>query len=122
MKTNPVKGTADFLPEETQLRDRMQSVILDTYVKSGYQHILTPILEDIENLDKSEGGDNLNLIFRVLKRGEKFEEAFRSGDEKALCDMGLRYDLTLPLCRFFSANRASLPYPFKAIQIDRVYR
>jgi len=76
----------------------------------------------MENLDKSEGGDNLNLIFKVLKRGEKLEAALAKGDEKELSDMGLRYDLTLPLSRYFAANRANLPVPFKVIQTDRVFR
>ncbi|MBR5009688.1 MAG: ATP phosphoribosyltransferase regulatory subunit, partial [Clostridia bacterium] len=97
MKTNPVKGTKDFLPAETRLRDYVRGVILETYRLSGFERVSTPILEDMENLNKSEGGDNLNLIFKVMKRGEKLEEAFASRDPDALCDMGLRYDLTLPL-------------------------
>lgn len=83
---------------------------------------LRPILEDMENLDKSDGGDNLNLIFKVLKRGEKLEKALAGGEAKALCDMGLRYDLTLPLSRYYAANKEKLPVPFKVIQTDRVYR
>ena len=71
---------------------------------------------------KSDGGDNLNLIFKVLKRGDKLEHALASGDEKQLSDMGLRYDLTLPLSRYYAANRNELPSPFKVIQTDRVYR
>ncbi len=122
MKTQTVKGTNDYLPSETEIRDYLQSVILDTYKNAGFEHISTPILEDAENLDKSDGGDNLNLIFKVLKRGDKLQRALEAGDEKALCDMGLRYDLTLPLCRYFANNRAHLMTPFKAIQIDRVYR
>ena len=76
----------------------------------------------MENLDKSDGGDNLNLIFKVLKRGDKLEKALASGDEKQLSDMGLRYDLTLPLSRYYAAHRNELPAPFKVIQTDRVYR
>ena len=83
---------------------------------------LDPSLLDMENLNKSEGGDNLNLIFKVLKRGEKLDEALESKDPDALCDMGLRYDLTLPLARFYAANREALPRVFKVIQTDRVYR
>ena len=93
-----------------------------TYRAAGFQRISTPILEDMENLDKSDGGDNLNLIFKVLKRGDKLEHALASGDEKQLSDMGLRYDLTLPLSRYYAANRNELPSPFKVIQTDRVYR
>ena len=122
MKTNPLKGMKDYLPEEMRLRDYVQGRILETYRASGFERIATPMLEDIENLDKSDGGDNLNLIFKVLKRGDKLEQALSAGDEKALSDMGLRYDLTLPLSRYYAANREKLPHPFKVIQTDRVFR
>lgn len=122
MKITPVKGTNDYLPNDAALRDRLQSVILETYKNHGFEHIITPALEDAENLDKSEGGDNLNLIFKILKRGEKLEKAIEAGDPNGFSDMGLRYDLTLPLCRYYSANKAFLPTPAKLIQIDRVYR
>ncbi len=122
MKINPVKGMRDYLPEEMRVRDYVQGKILETYRMSGFERISTPMMEDIENLDKSDGGDNLNLIFKVLKRGEKLDEALQSGDEKELCDMGLRYDLTVPLSRFYAANKESLPNPFKVIQTDRVFR
>lgn len=122
MKTNPLKGMKDYLPAEQRLRDAVQGKILQTYRASGFERISTPILEDAENLDKSDGGDNLNLIFKVLKRGEKLAAALQTGEEKALSDMGLRYDLTLPLTRYYAANRAVLPTPFKVIQTDRVYR
>ena len=92
MKINPVKGTNDYLPADTALRDSLQGTILEVYRAAGYNRITTPILEDIENLDKSEGGENLNLIFKVLKRGEKLEAALAAGDSQALSDMGLRYD------------------------------
>lgn len=122
MKTQPLKGMRDLLPAEQALRDDIQGRILATYRAAGFQRISTPILEDMENLDKSEGGDNLNLIFKVLKRGDKLAAALTKNDEKALSDMGLRYDLTLPLSRYYAANRAQLPNPFKVIQTDRVYR
>ncbi len=122
MKTQPLKGMRDLLPKEQALRDYIQGQILDTYRAAGFQRISTPILEDMENLDKSDGGDNLNLIFKVLKRGDKLAAALKTGDEKALSDMGLRYDLTLPLSRYYAANRNALPTPFKVIQTDRVYR
>lgn len=120
MKIKPIKGTRDYLPQEAELRESIQQTILDIYRTNGFQRIMTPAVEDIENLDKSDGGDNLNLIFRILKRGEKLDKAVESGG--SLCDMGLRYDLTLPLTRYYSANRQSLPTPFKCIQIDKVYR
>lgn len=122
MKTQPLKGMRDLLPREQALRDYIQGKILETYRAAGFQRISTPILEDMENLDKSDGGDNLNLIFKVLKRGDKLAAALGKGDEKALSDMGLRYDLTLPLSRYYAANRSALPTPFKVIQTDRVYR
>ena len=111
MKTQPLKGMRDLLPREQALRDYIQGQILDTYRAAGFQRISTPILEDMENLDKSDGGDNLNLIFKVLKRGEKLAAALRSGDEKQLSDMGLRYDLTpaaFPLLRC-QPQRAAQP-------------
>ena len=122
MKITPVKGTADYLPSEVLVRDYLQSTILETYRSCGFERITTPIIEDIENLDKSEGGENLNLIFKIMKRGEKLDEAIASSDPKELSDMGLRYDLTLPLTRYYANNRAKLPSPFKVIQIDKVYR
>lgn len=122
MKSTPVKGTADYLPSQTLLRDYMQGVILDTYRAAGFERILTPAIEHMENLEKSDGGDNLNLMFKILKRGEKLEKALAAGDESQLADLGLRYDLTLPLSRFYAANRARLGNPFKCIQIDKSYR
>lgn len=124
MKINAIKGTKDILPVEQKLRDFVQSKILETYRAFGFERISTPMLEDAENLDKSEGGDNLNLIFKVLKRGEKLQTAINSSEinEKELSDMGLRYDLTLPLTRFFACNKNSLQFPFKVIQTDRVFR
>ena len=127
MKINALKGMRDILPAEQRIRDYVQRKILETYRASGFERISTPILEDSENLDKSDGGDNLNLVFKVLKRGEKLDAALaeKSGEPVSaaeLSDMGLRYDLTLPLSRFFAANRNSLQFPFKVIQTDRVYR
>lgn len=120
MKIKCVKGTRDYLPEEAELRRSIQNTIVDIYRKNGFSQIMTPAVEDIENLDKSDGGDNLNLIFKILKRGDKLTSALEKGGE--LCDMGLRYDLTLPLTRYFAANRQNLTMPFKAIQTDKVYR
>ena len=124
MKSTPVKGTKDYLPQETAIRDYLQNAILETYQDAGFSRITTPIIEDAVNLDKSEGGENLNLIFKILKRGQKLSSALASGnaDEKSLSDMGLRYDLTLPLSRYFANNRNDLLTPFKVIQMDRVYR
>ena len=124
MKSTPVKGTKDYLPKEVQIRDYLQNVILETYRSAGFERITTPIIEDAVNLDKSEGGENLNLIFKILKRGQKLTSALNSENvsEKELSDMGLRYDLTLPLSRYYANNRNELMSPFKVIQMDRVYR
>lgn len=110
------------MPAQAELRDYLQKKICETYETCGFQRIFTPILEDIENLDKSEGGENLNLIFKVMKRGEKLKKAIAAGQADQIADMGLRYDLTLPLSRYYANNKASLPTPFKVIQIDKVYR
>ena len=124
MKSTPVKGTKDYLPKEMAIRDYLQHAILETYQDAGFSRIATPIIEDAVNLDKSEGGENLNLIFKILKRGQKLSSTLTSGNatESTLSDMGLRYDLTLPLSRYFANNRNDLLTPFKVIQMDRVYR
>lgn len=122
MKKTPVKGTNDYLPNQTALRNYIENSILFSYKNFGYERITTPILEDAENLDKSDGGENLNLIFYILKRGEKLASALKNGSQKDISDMGLRYDLTLPLSRFYANNKEKLVFPFKCIQIDKVYR
>ncbi len=122
MKIPSVKGTYDWLPNEAKLRDYLQNSILKTYQSYGFQRIMTPSLEDAENLDKSEGGENLNLIFRILKRGDKLTSALEAKEYNDLSDIGLRYDLTLPLTRYYANNHAKLILPLKCIQIDKVYR
>ena len=121
MKSTPVKGTRDYLPKEVQIRDYLQN---ESVQDAGFERITTPIIEDSVNLDKSEGGENLNLIFKILKRGRKLTSALEQDNvsEKELSDMGLRYDLTLPLSRYYANNRNELLSPFKVIQMDRVYR
>ncbi len=122
MRIEPVKGTSDYLPKEAALREYIQNAILSTYAANGFQRIMTPAVEDVENLDKSDGGDNLNLVFKILKRGQKLTSAFAAGAIDSLADLGLRYDLTLPLTRYYANNRQNLMSPFKCIQIDKVYR
>jgi len=123
MKLNALKGMRDILPEEQKIRDFIQGKILETYTASGFERISTPILEDSVNIAKSEGGENLNLVFNVLKRGEKLDSALKEKPSaENLSDMALRYDLTLPLARFFAANKNRLQFPFKVIQTDRGYR
>lgn len=122
MKIKSVKGTNDYLPEQARIRDYLQNKILQVYTENGFEHIITPAIEAAENLDKSEGGENLNLIFKILKRGQKLTKALEAGEADGLSDMGLRYDLTLPLSRYYANNRNELISPMKCIQIDRVYR
>lgn len=122
MRSNPVEGMNDYLPQEVKIRDELINAILSTYTASGFQRITTPIVESIENLDNSDGGDNLKLIYRILKRGDKLKKAFEQNALQSLADLGLRYDLTLPLVRYYTNNQAKLPAPFKCIQIDKVYR
>ena len=125
MKITSVKGTNDYLPNEVEIRDYLINKILEVYKINGFEHIMTPAVEDIENLNKSDGGENLNLIFKILKRGDKLDKVLASGgvaDENTLADIGLRYDLTLPLTRYYANNKEKLTLPMKCIQIDRVYR
>lgn len=122
MKTNTVKGTRDYLPREAELRDFMQRQILQTYRNSGFCQIITPVLEDIDNLNNSDGGDNLSLMFKVLKRGDKLNAVLAKQEFDSLSDIGLRYDLTLPLSRYFASNKSKLILPMKCIQIGNAYR
>ena len=124
MKVNalPVRGTKDFLPSEAELRDFIQQKIAHTYKQFGFQKIATPVMEDIERLNKSDGGENLAMIFKILKRGQKLDLSKENITEDDLVDSGLRYDLTMPLARYFANNRQFLNMPFKSIQIDRVFR
>ena len=118
----PVKGMCDMLPADMRLREHVLGMIKETYGAYGFMQIETPVMEHIENLTSKQGGDNEKLIFKVMKRGDKLTSALGSGDPKQLSDMGLRYDLTLPLSRFYAANKDKLPHPFKVIQTDRVFR
>lgn len=117
----PMTGMKDILPREMQIRDYLISLIKDTYASFGFTPIETPAVENIANLSSKQGGENEKLIFKILKRGEKLNlETAQS--EAGLADGGLRYDLTVPLVRFYSNNAASLPSPFKALQIGPVWR
>ena len=114
----PAKGMRDFLPKEFALRQQILATIQKTYESYGFTRIETPAVENIELLTSKQGGDNEKLIFKILKRGEKLESA----ESSELCDLGLRYDLTVPLARFYSNNVGQLPSVFKAIQMDNVWR
>jgi len=116
----PVKGMNDFLPRDMALRQKVLALIRQTYATYGFREIETPCMEHIENLTGKQGGENEKLIFKVLKRGAALARALEKGDE--LADSGMRYDLTLPLSRFYAANSASLTAPFKALQIGNVWR
>lgn len=121
LSKKPVTGMKDILPEEMQIRDYVISVIKETYGKFGFTSIDTPCVENIENLTNKQGGENEKLIFKILKRGEKLNlETAQS--EKDLVDGGLRYDLTVPLVRFYSNHANELPSPFKALQMGNVWR
>ena len=121
LKKKPVTGMKDILPAEMEIRDYVMQQIQDTYTSFGFCRIETPAVEHIENLTSKQGGDNEKLIFKILKRGEKLNlEAAEA--EADLTDSGLRYDLTLPLSRYYANNAASLPSPFKALQMGPVWR
>jgi histidyl-tRNA synthetase len=113
----------DFLPLEQQKREQVLGLIRSTYRSHGFQEIETPALEDLERLTSGQGGDNEKLAFRVMKRGEELERALAANtDGEELADLGLRYDLTVPLTRYYATNRSKLPNVFKAIQTGPVWR
>jgi histidyl-tRNA synthetase len=120
MNTAPPRGTRDVLPAEVELRDAATQRILAVYRSYGFRRIETPALESLALLSGSEGGENEKLIFKILKRGEELERAVQGGGE--LADLGLRFDLTVPLARYYAENHAQLPDPLKAIQIGPVWR
>ena len=115
----PMKGMNDYLPGDMRLREYVIGQIKSTYGSYGFCPIETPCVEHIENLTSKQGGENEKLIFKILKRGEKLAGAESQQD---LCDSGLRYDLTMPLSRYYANNMAQLPSPFKAMQLGNVWR
>lgn len=121
LNKKPVTGMKDIMPEEMQIRDYVMSVIKETYGKFGFTPMETPCMENIENLSSKQGGENEKLIFKVLKRGEKLnlETAQTEAD---VVDFGMRYDLTVPLVRYYSNHANELPSPFKALQMGNVWR
>lgn len=122
MIKTPVNGMKDIEPKEMEIRQFILSKVREVYKKFGFTEIETPNIEHIENLISDQGWDNEKLIFKIMKRGDKFEKAFESGNKNELADSGLRYDLTVPLCRFYSNNKDKFTSPFKAMQIGNVYR
>lgn len=117
----PVNGMKDILPDEMEIRDYVQGVIRDTYRSFGFTPIETPCMENIGNLSSRQGGENEKLIFKILKRGEKLKLA-EAAEEMDVVDFGMRYDLTVPLARFYANNANNLPAPFKALQMGNVWR
>ena len=128
----PVKGMQDFLPEDMALRQHVLGLIRETYGRYGFTEIETPVMEHIENLTGKNGGENEKLIFKVEKRGRELEKALgkvRGSEDMPsdaagteIADSALRYDLTVPLCRYYSCHKNELPTPFKALQIGNVFR
>ena len=121
LKKKPVTGMKDISPREMEIRDYVIRMIKDTYGSFGFSSIETPCVEHIENLSSKQGGENEKLIFKILKRGEKLK-LDTAGSEADLVDGGLRYDLTVPLSRYYANNANDLPSPFKALQIGNVWR
>lgn len=115
----PVKGMPEQMPEDMVVREYVMRQIKDAYRLYGFNLIETPVVEHIENLTNKEGGENEQLIFKILKRGEKLANA---ETQEELCDSGLRYDLTVPLARFYANNMDKLPSPFKAFQMGPSFR
>ena len=121
LKKKPVTGMKDILPKEMEIRNYVMNMIRETYGTFGFSSIETPCVEHIENLSSKQGGENEKLIFKILKRGEKLKLA-EAEKESDLVDSGLRYDLTVPLSRYYSNNANELPAPFKALQMGNVWR
>lgn len=125
MKKKPVTGMKDILPNEMAIRDYVIGMIKETYKQFGFTSVETPCVEHIENLSSNQGGENEKLIFKILKRGDKLTAAVDKAtaeDTNILVDGGLRYDLTLPLSRYYANNANDLPSPFKALQMGNVWR
>lgn len=121
LKKKPVTGMKDMLPKEMEIRDYVIHLIKETYKTYGFSSMETPCVEHIENLCSKQGGDNEKLIFKILKRGEKLK-IDEAKEENDLVDGGLRYDLTVPLARYYANHMSELSSPFKAMQIGNVWR
>lgn len=121
LKKKPVTGMKDMLPAEMEIRDYLIGLIKETYKTFGFTSMETPCVEHIENLCSKQGGDNEKLIFKIMKRGEKLK-IDEAKEENDLADGGLRYDLTVPLARYYANHANELPSPFKALQLGNVWR
>ena len=121
LKKKPVTGMRDMSPKEMEIRDYVLKTIREVYTGYGFTQIETPVCEHLANLTSKQGGDNEKLIFKILKRGNKLHLDTATCEED-VSDMGLRYDLTVPQCRYYSAHKEELPAPFKALQTGPVWR
>ncbi|MGL6198670.1 MAG: histidine--tRNA ligase [Lachnospiraceae bacterium] len=121
LKKKPVTGMKDMMPGEMEIRDYVIGLIKETYRAFGFSSMETPCMEHIENLSSKQGGENEKLIFKILKRGEKLK-IDQAENEADLVDGGLRYDLTVPLCRYYANYGNDLPSPFKSLQMGNVWR
>ena len=121
LSKKPMTGMKDIMPDEMKVRNYVKRVIEETYRSYGFSQIETPVVENIQNLTSKQGGENEKLIFKILKRGEKLNLETAEA-EMDLVDSGLRYDLTVPLVRYYSKNANELPTPFKALQMGNVFR
>lgn len=121
LNKKPINGMKDILPNEMRIRDYVTGIIKETYGRFGFTPIETPCVEHLENLASKQGGENEKLIFKILKRGEKLN-LDTAETESDLADSGLRYDLTVPLVRFYANHANELPMPFKALQMGHVWR
>ena len=119
-QVNAPRGMRDFLPNQALARQELIEKISHSYLSRGFQSIETPIVEDLDRLSSGQGGDNEKLVFKIQKRGEEFDRALAAGEE--LADLGLRFDLTVPLTRYYATNHSKLPRVFKAMQIGPVFR
>ena len=121
LKKTPANGMRDILPREMEIRDYLISLIKKTYSEFGFLSIETPCIENLENLTSKQGGENEKLIFKIMKRGEKLDLQ-NAKSEADLADLGLRYDLTVPMVRYYANHENELPTPFKVLQMGNVWR
>src|SRR5690242_11291600 len=121
-KTNPARGMRDFLPADVRKREYVIGIIKQVYESYGYEPLETPAVENIETLMGKYGEEGNQLVFKILKRGEKLDESLETGDKSRLSDLALRYDLTVPLARVVADRRNELPKFFKRYQIQPVWR
>lgn len=122
ISSNPVRGMKDHTPYDTKLRDYTLRTLLETYQSFGFEKIETPCIENLKLLDNEDGGENQKMIYKILKRGKKLDLSKGITSTDNLSDEGLRFDLTVPLSRFYASNKSNLPYPLKSIQVGSVFR